>query len=209
MSTEFKKYPICDADMWVYMCLSGFCDRVFLKYDKLIFADVVEQEILSWERHEDKYKKIAVDFIDNKSRGKILVIHHSTHIDALSREILEHALVELDFQHGLLNNPKEKNKGEFVSALYADFFGIPFMKTNDSAFKEGGQGKKAFPELLIKDWYDLVEELAENQEEKMRVRRLVHDEQDIMRRRFDLKKTEERKEQQLLLLRQKINSGRL
>lgn len=209
MSAEFKKYPICDADMWVNMCLSGFCNRVFVKYGKLIFADVVEQEILAWKIHDDKYKRIATEFLDNKSKGKILVIHHSTHIDESSREILEHALIELDFQHGLINDPKENNKGEFVSALYADFFEIPFMKTNDSTFQEGGQGKKAFPDLLIKNWYELVEELAENQNEKMRVRRLVDSEQEIMNRRFEQKKNEARKQVMLLKLERSINSGRL
>ncbi len=49
MNLDYTKYPICDTDMWVYLYLSDFSNRIFQKYKKLIFADVVEQEILAWE----------------------------------------------------------------------------------------------------------------------------------------------------------------
>lgn len=216
MSAEFKKYPICDADMWVNMCLTGFCDRVFSKYGKLVFADVVEQEVLAWERSDGRYKKVATDFKDHKASQNILVISHTRDLTEDIRTILESALTDLDFKHGLLNRPQEKNKGEFVSALYADHFEIPFMKTDDSAFKEGGAGNKEFPDLLIKDWYVLVEELAINQSEKLKIRGLLENERKSMKNDFERqkeKKKESAGEKQKLLqldrLKQKLNRSRL
>lgn len=208
MSVEFKKYPICDADMWVNMCLTGFCERVFEKYGKLIFADVVEQEILAFGRTDGNSRKIAQDFKSHKISNNILVISHKRDLTEDVRIILESALTDLNFKHGLLNRPTETNKGEFVSALYADHFEIPFMKTNDSAFKEGGPGKKEFPDLLIKDWYELVEELAISHEEKIKIRSLLETERKNMK--SDYKKYKEKKKEQLLTdLQQKFNGQRL
>lgn len=200
MSAEYKKYPICDADMWVNMCLTGLCERVFLKYGKLIFADVVEQELLAWERNDDKYKKVATNFIKSKSANNILIINHKKDLSKEVQEILENSLKDLNFKHGLLT--QEKNKGEFVSALYADHFEIPFMKTNDSAFQDGGEGKKEFPDLSIKNWYMLVEEVAKNSDEKIRIRSQLDISRKGMNRSFERQK-QERKAMQLSLLQEK------
>ncbi|MGR5904591.1 hypothetical protein ACT7DI_03130 [Bacillus paranthracis] len=40
------------------------------------------------------------------------------------------------------------------------------MKTNDKAFQGKGAGRKEFPDLEIKNWYDVVEEFSIDQDEK-------------------------------------------
>ncbi|TMN22609.1 hypothetical protein [Lentibacillus cibarius] len=209
MSPNFSKFPICDADMWVYLYLSDFLGRVLQKHEKIVFADVVEQEILAWERNNNKDKNIATFFRQCKNNGDLLVIQHELHIDIDDRDFLEQALKELSFTNGLENNPKEKNKGEFVSALYADHFEMPFMKTNDNAFQEGGKGRSEFPELKIKNWYDIVEEFAINQDEKIRIRKIVDKEQKRMNRQYEKLKEEDKKQINLQTLAQMINKKRL
>lgn len=204
-----SKYPICDADIWVYLCLSEYCDRVIKKYGKLIFADVVEKEILAWELNNAKYKKIATDFKRLKVEGYIVVIYHHIDIEEEDREYLEEALRDLDFTHGLSNTPKEKNKGEFVSALYADYFELPFLHTNDKAFKVGGRGKKDFPQLEIRDWYDVVEEFGIDQDEKLRVRKLVIEKGENMQHHFVLQKEKDKTQAMMEKLMKSINLQRL
>ncbi|HFJ9482170.1 hypothetical protein [Bacillus thuringiensis] len=209
MNLDYTKYPICDTDMWVYIYLSDFSNRIFQKYKKLIFADVVEQEILAWEKNNEKYKDIALYFKKCKQDGLVIVIQHEIHIEVDDRQFLEQALLDLNFKYGLKNSPKEKNKGEFVSALYADYFEIPFMKTNDNAFQENGEGKKEFPDLEIKNWYDVVEEFAIDHNEKIRIRKLVEQEQQKMKDHYEKQKEEKKKEDLLSRLAQQMNNRRL
>lgn len=209
MRIEYQKYPICDTDMWINICLAGFCDRVFEKYNKIIFADVVEQEILRWEIHEDKFKVIVDNFCARKKSGEIYVINHYIDFDESERLILETMLSNLNFKTGLMNDPKEDNKGEFVSAIYADHLNIPFMKTNDNIFNLGERGNREFPDLKIKKWSELSEELSNDDNERMRVNRLVDENRIIMNRRFDKIKDEEKKNSQLLRLQMKMNEKRL
>ncbi|ACK89596.1 hypothetical protein ACVNRM_07575 [Bacillus paranthracis] len=209
MNLDYTKYPICDTDMWVYLYLSDFSNRIFQKYKKLIFADVVEQEILAWEEKNEKYKNIALYFKRCKQEGLVIVIQHELHIKADDRQFLEQALLDLNFKYGLKNSPKEKNKGEFVSALYADYFEIPFMKTNDKAFQGKGAGRKEFPDLEIKNWYDVVEEFSIDQDEKMRVRKLVEQEQEKMTNHYEKQKEEKKKADLLARLAQQMNDRRL
>lgn len=209
MKTDFSKYPICDTDMWVYLYLSDFLGRVIQKYRKLVFADVVEKEILAWEKNNDKYKNIAIFFKQCKKDGLVLVIQHEVHIEEEDRDFLEQTLRDLHFTNGLKNDPKEANKGEFVSALYADHFEIPFMKSNDNAFQEGGRGKIAFPELKVKNWYDIVEEFATSQDEKIRIRKIVDQEQRQMTYHFERQKEEKKKQETLNRLAEMFNKRRL
>ncbi len=209
MNSDFSKYPICDTDMWVYIYLSDFLGRILIKYEKLVVADVVEQEILAWEENNEKYKRIAVDFKEYKKDGLVLVIEHEVHIDKDDRDFLEQTLIDLHFSNGLKNQPKERNKGEYVSALYADHFEIPFMKSNDNEFQEGGRGRRAFPDLKVKNWYDIVEEFSRSQDEKIRVRKMMEQEQKRMTYHYEMQKEEKKKEDMLKLLADKVNKGRL
>ncbi|WP_240455816.1 hypothetical protein [Virgibacillus sp. Bac332] len=189
--------------------MSDFLERILQRHEKLVFADVVEQEILAWEQNNDKYKDIAVYFRQCKESGVVLVIQHEIHIDKEDRDFLEQTLRDLHFTNGLKNNPKERNKGEFVSALYADHFEMPFMKSNDNTFQVGGKGKLAFPELAVKNWYDIVEEFAYNQDEKIRIRKLVHKEQKQMAYYYENQREEKKKQDMLRILAEKVNKGRL
>lgn len=197
MNAEFSRYPICDTDMWVYLCLSDYCNRIFDYYGKLVFADVVEQEILQWENKNEKYKHIARMFKKYKADGLAIVIQHEVHISPEDMEYLEQSLKDLDFKYGLKSDLQEKNKGEFVSALYADHFGITIMKTNDGAFREGGKGREEFPDLKIMNWYDVVEEFGYDQNEKIRIRKLV-EEEEVKMGYFYTKQKSEKKKQDLL-----------
>lgn len=172
---EFSKYPICDTDIWINLCLGGLLNEVFKLHKKIIVADVVEGEILNWQKSK-KYRFIADEFQKYKSNGYILVIVHDKHIPEPSRKILERMLYDLKFQNDFKNNPPEDNKGEFASAIYADYFQIPFMKSNDNAFQEGGKGREAFPDLLVKNWNDTLRDLIKDDKKRISIVKKVKEE---------------------------------
>lgn len=209
MENSFNSYPICDTDIWVYLCLGDLVGRVLNKYKRLVVADVVEKEILQWKGKDPKYEFIANDFINYKAEDYILVINHKTDINEEDRGILENTLSELSFMYGLEDNPHEKNKGEFVSAIYADHFGIPLMQTNDGVFQEGGIGRRGFPDLDIQNWYHIVEEFSRNDNEKIQIRKKVEKAQQSMKERHGRIAEEESKKKMLQKLQNKFGKTQL
>ncbi|GEA33637.1 hypothetical protein [Clostridium diolis] len=49
--------------------------------------------------------------------------------------------------------------GEYMSAIIANYYGIPLMKSDDHLFKDGGRGKDLYPDLEVKSWNDTVVDL--------------------------------------------------
>lgn len=156
---DYSIYPICDTDIWVNLCLGNLEDELFKKYKKIIFVDVVRDEILRWK--SGKYGFISTKFIEKVEQGLIIIIE----IEKLDNEdqlIIERQLIE-DVGYSLgFKTPKtqRKNMGEYVSAIVADYFGILFMKSDDHLFKEGGRGKVLYPELEVRGWNRTIIDLV-------------------------------------------------
>lgn len=160
---ELSSYPICDTDIWVDVILAKLDDALIEKYEKIVVADVVEKEILKFGKNE-YFKGIAEKYEVFKQNGKIIVIEHSD-IDEEDKKFLEKQLVECNerFQTGLEDSPHEEHKGEIVSAIYAEYFECPFLKSNDGAFHEGNMGRIAFPDLIVKDREGMLRDLTDEQ----------------------------------------------
>ena len=160
---ELSSYPICDTDIWVDVILAKLDDALIEKYEKIVVADVVEKEILKFGKNE-YFKGIAEKYEVFKQNGKIIVIEHSD-IDEEDKKFLEKQLVECNerFQTGLEDTPHEEHKGEIVSAIYAEYFECPFLKSNDGAFHEGNMGRIAFPDLIVKDREGMLRDLTDEQ----------------------------------------------
>lgn len=157
---ELKQYPICDTDIWVDVVLAELDEILISKYSKLVVADVVEKEILKFN-HDGSFRNIAEKYLLYKKDGKIIVIEHSD-IDEIDRRFLERQLVDCDarFVTGLKDDPHEQHKGEIVSAIYAEYFESPFLKSNDSTFRPGNMGRVAFPNLIVKNRRDMLIDLV-------------------------------------------------
>lgn len=171
-----NNYPICDADIWVYVCFGRIEERLFEVHNKIVIADVVENEILRW-KHNPKFSFVAKQYIEYKDQDKILVINHDIHIPEEDRVILESMLIEFGFQNYFENKPPEKDKGEYVSAIYADYFGIKLFRTNDNLFAEGGRGRKDFPELHVQNWSETLRILVPNYKAFIEINKKIEEEQ--------------------------------
>lgn len=172
---ELSGYPICDTDIWVDLSLADLIECLFEKHGKIIIADVVEKEIMKFSRNP-QFKIIEENYVKYKNAKDIIVIKHSD-IDKEDRLFLEKQLKECDsrFQTGLRDSPHEKHKGEIVSAIYAEYFSIPFLKSNDGAFKKGNMGYIAFPNLLVKNRKNTLEELVPDTTDRAQCHKKIHD----------------------------------
>lgn len=177
---DLTKYPICDTDIWIDAVLAGLDNALIGRYHRLIVADVVEKEILKFKKN-DSFKMIAEKLLTYKENEEIIVINHSDIVEE-ERKFLEKQLVECDsrFETGLADNPHEQHKGEIVSAIYAEYFEIPFLKSNDGAFKEGNMGRVAFPDLVVKNLKDMLKDLVPDEGERWKSYRLIKDNRALM-----------------------------
>lgn len=147
---DFSKYFICDADIWVYISQINQ-DTLFLSYFKFVaFADVVEQEILKFD------KPIDTQFLYHKKIPNFIVIYPDNHLSEDDKLIHEAMLIEFGFSHG--HSVVEKHKGEYVSAILADHFNMKFLCSNDGIFRPGNIANKQFPTLKVKDWNSISRE---------------------------------------------------
>jgi len=180
-ATTFSSYPICDTDVWVKLCLGDILKELFSVHKKIVVSDVVESEILKW-RNNPLFSNIAAEFEKYKQSGYILVIYHDLHIEDDDKRLLERTLFDLGFRSDFANKPPESDKGEFVSAIYANHFGIPFMKSDDHSFQEGGMGRNEFPNLIIKNWNDTLRDLIKDDPQRIAITAKVEKESKQMNR---------------------------
>lgn len=177
---ELINYPICDTDIWVDAVLSKLDEVLIGKYTKIVVADVVEKEILKFG--ENKYFKVIAEKYETfRKAGKIIVIEHSD-INKDDKRFLEKQLVECDdrFRTGLSDRPHEEHKGEIVSAIYAEYFECPFLKSNDRAFQEGNMGRVAFPNLKVKNLTDMLRDLVSDEQQRHECKRMIMDNRALM-----------------------------
>ncbi|MGK0576043.1 hypothetical protein [Macrococcus capreoli] len=151
---------IVDTDIWVFLVLSNFYNRVIQYHGKLYFSDVVEREIMKWQTNIGHSKKIAQRFEELKRKKQIVVISIEE-FSKLERLSIDHQLSE----YGLKSVQfAEKNKGEFVSFIYAMYKGIHKMKTNDRKFAT--EIKHSAYVIDIEHWDALLDLHAHSLKEK-------------------------------------------
>lgn len=167
---DYEKYPICDTDIWVNLCLGEIEDNLFKKYGKVFFASVVRDEILKWS--SGPYKCIAEKFIKKVNESTAIIIEIDE-LDPLDRDIIEKQLIEdAGYEQGF-KTPKSNRKdmGEYVSAIVADYYGILLMKSDDHLFKDSGRGKELYPDLEVRSWNNTVVDLITD----IRKRKIIFD----------------------------------
>jgi len=98
MSDMSYTQPIFDTDIWVFLIHSGFDQRLMQRYGFLIVSDVVEKDILKWNRNSGDSKAIAVKYDKYKQEDKIHVIEYDS-FDALEQAVINHQLEDYGLQH--------------------------------------------------------------------------------------------------------------
>lgn len=168
MTNKGMTPPIVDTDIWVYLILSGYYERIIAYYGYLQFSDVVEKEILKWQSNTQEFSNVARVFKNLKDQHDVRVIHFDD-FDALSQASINHTLSE----YGLKTvDILEKNKGEFTSLLYALHKDIHRFKTNDRKFKEEIEDTLDETFTFV-NWIDILDNYSTNFKEKLEIQKQV------------------------------------
>lgn len=176
MSDKNVTQPIVDTDIWVFLIQSGFDQRLIQRYGFIFVSDTVEQEILKWKRNHGESQSIALKFEDYKEAGKIRVIDYES-FDELEQSIINHQLEDYGLQHvGII----EKNKGEFVSLLYALHKELKIFKTNDRNFVNEIE-QSIQQQITITNWDTLLDKYSSSIKEKAEARRVTYNKQNKMK----------------------------
>lgn len=181
------KPPIVDTDIWVNLSLSGYYQRIIKYYGYLQFSDVVEKEIMKWQKNKTEFSNIAIIFKELKSRNNIRVIEFES-FDLLTQSSINHSLSEYGLKEvGII----EKNKGEFTSLLYALHKDIHRFKTNDRKFKEYIENSIEEDFTFI-NWNGILDKYSTNFKEKLEIQKLVNNKQVKMNHQNKLYKQDPR-----------------
>lgn len=158
---EQSDRPILDTDIWVFLVMTSLYKKVIRSYGYFYTSDTVNNEILKWNENKGDFKNIATIFEDLKAQSKVRVISIDD-FSELEKNIINHQLANYGLKHISIS---EKNKGEFVSFLYALQLGIKRFKTNDHNFADE-IGIKNFPEITLVDWDSLLDKYVVSVKEK-------------------------------------------
>lgn len=172
MSNNTITPPIVDTDIWVYLIMSGYYQRIIDYYGYLQFSDVVEKEIMNWQKNKQEFSKIATTFEALKTKKNVRIIQFED-FDLITQASINHTLSEYGLKEvGIL----EKNKGEFTSLLYALHKDIHRFKTNDRKFKEEIENQIDEGFTFV-NWNDILDNYSKNFKEKIEIQKLVNTKQ--------------------------------
>lgn len=177
MNSSLSKYPIVDTDIWVSLVFSKFDERLIKNYGSLIFADVVAKEIMRWKSNDSKAREVALHF-DELRQHKLISIIDFHNFSTFEQMAINHQLEEYGLQSV---NITEKNKGEFVSLLYALNLDVKIFKTNDHAFSnELDDTTKQL--ITIMHWDEILNQFSKSFKEKIEIEKLVKQKQENMKK---------------------------
>lgn len=177
--------PIVDTDIWVYLILSGYYKRIIEYYGYLQFSDVVEREIMNWQKNTQEFSEIANKFSELKAKGNVKIIQFDS-FDSLDQASINHTLSEFGLKEvGIL----EKNKGEFTSLLYALHKDIHRFKTNDRKFKVEVEDF-IDEDFTFVNWTNILDNYSKSFNEKIQSKKLVDSKQLKMKQQNETYKKE-------------------
>lgn len=175
MNNKVTAPPIVDTDIWVYLVLSDYHKRIIKYYGYLQFSDVVEKEIMYWQKNKQEFSKVASIFQDLKAKNHVKIIRFED-FDELSQSTINHTLSEYNLKSV---DVLEKNKGEFISLLYALYKDIHRFKTNDRKFKEEVQ-HSVDENFIFVNWAEVLDNYSTSFKEKIETQKRIDTKQQKM-----------------------------
>lgn len=173
ISSEVKY--ICDTNIWVKAVLGNVIDPFVETYNRLCFADGVENEIKKWSFNEGKYKNICTEFECRKENSFDVI--YLEKLDILTQKVIKTQLKTYGFHKTDNSRETIKNLGEYLSLLYSYHLEIPFLQTDDVEFYGNFKITEAFSGMSIVTWNDIVSKITSNHKERIRLNTLIEREQ--------------------------------
>lgn len=204
----------CDTNIFVDFSLIDKFFAFIDKYKKLNIADAVHTELLDWSRDNYDYSYIY-DYLKKQIEIENLLLIELKNFSSLQKDIIDR---RLDGIYELLENlsqekKKHLNKGEIVSAVYAEVTNAPFIQSNDNFPGELKNGE--FRNITFLNRIDILKELCASFKEVEHYDKLINRERDKMDVSFkkskDVEKSklgiDDKKKNELLELKEKLKKN--
>ncbi len=154
----------CDTNIFVDFSLIPKFQDFIDRYKRLNISDAVYEELKDWSRNYYEYSFIYDNLIEQINCETFVVIKEDDFPNIkklIVRRRLEsvYSLLEQIPQE----NKKHLNKGEIVSAVYAEVIGSPFIQSNDNF--PGELKSIEFGNIIFYNRMDILRELCNSIQE--------------------------------------------
>lgn len=132
---------------------------------------------MRWKSNDSKAQEVALHFDELRQHNQISIIDFQN-FSVFEQMAINHQLEEYGLQRV---NITEKNKGEFVSLLYALNLNVEIFKTNDHAFSD--ELDDTTKQLItIMHWDEILDQFSKTFKEKIEIEKLVRQKQENMKK---------------------------
>lgn len=176
---------ICDANIWVNVCLGDSHESYIERFSTIGVVDAVKNEILRWNIHEGRFRKIFTFFLEYENKGLSILDKNS--IDVLTKRIIERDLIQWGFKDTDNSSKTIDDLGEYVSLLYAYHLEIPYIHTEDTTFMEGIEMDGLYSQykgIEMITWNQVASDITDSESERLALNQKVILESKEMERQY-------------------------
>lgn len=154
---DYSAYSIYDTNILIYAYLNEMFEDIFNVKQSLFIADKVRDELRNIYSESEQYK----DCLSIIKDSRINVISERIFSEEQQKQMIA-SLVQFGMQNFFERRAREKNEGEFASALYAVNLNISSFYTNDLAFIRDYANEEAFKSLTLITFKALLDEIYDS-----------------------------------------------
>lgn len=123
----------CDTNIFVDFSLISKFQEFINTFKRLNIADAVFDELKDWSRENYDYS-FVFDNLERQFKEETCILIKESHFQPLQKQIIKRRLESVNKLLNDIDQERKKhlNKGEIVSAVYAEVIGAPFIQSNDN-----------------------------------------------------------------------------
>lgn len=180
---KIEPLGFCDTNIYVDFSLIPKFDDFLNKYKRLNISDAVFDELRDWSRQYYDYSFIYDNLIEHIENNTIVVVRKDD-FSNFEKNIIKRRLESV---YDILKNYPEQNKkhlnkGEIVSAVYAEVIGAPFIQSNDNF--PGLLKSSEFRNITFYNRMDILKQICNSIKECSHFNRMIDSERIKMDKSF-------------------------
>ncbi|OPF66682.1 hypothetical protein ATN85_09285 [Staphylococcus hominis] len=168
-----KLQGFCDTNIFVDFSLTDKFSSFIERYKILRISDAVHIELQDWDRENYEYSYIYNNLVEQLDSENIKLVEREQFTD-LEKSVIERRLNGI---YEILDDlPKEAkkhlNKGEIISAIYAEVLKAPFIQSNDKFPNDLKDNE--FKNIVFLNRNDILKELCNSLKETSHYNNLIN-----------------------------------
>lgn len=171
---KMKKYPICDADIWIKSCKTKEEEKIFELYEKLFFSEAVIQELSNKKKDDPSNLGLGFDYLEKYcDKYHEMDLNDGKFFNSKERRTAKRLFVQNKIDYDDVNKsfPRQEHLGEKVSLVYAAIHKLDLMLSDDNGSKKyKGNIHNKFKMVKIINFVDFLTKIGYSKEEAEKIR---------------------------------------